>query len=899
MSKKRIYILAGILIIVLGYLNYFKDEKVIEPKTDNIVETSDVTYESQGYRIEAGTQVDDMESKETKFKLAKAFFEDMNLKGDNVFIDKLKNLILQGGIEGISANGWKFSADDAKYDRKEEKVYSDTGATAYNEEKNIKISGDRFETDSKMSYVNLDDNIEISGEKISVKADRARYRDSTGILDIEGDIRIRGENLSEDTPGTLTGEFTKARYSVKEKVLEAWEPFVMDYDGMKLYGEKLWYDENTGDFLISQNVHAEKDGFLLYMDRVEHTSAENIVVFHGKIHGGDDLYSVKGDNGYYDTLKKKVEVRGNLVLTSKDGKDLRADRGVYHTETKTLYAYGDKKDVVYKSPEGDIASREVMYKTETEEIFLNKRYRFENKEYTSKGEKFYYNNLTGEGKVTKGNIKSKDFYGEGNLIEFNTQKQYYEATGDAYFDNQDYSVESAKLIYDQASGDVTVPGNYTAKGKKKNEKFKGLKATYNTNTGDFISPGRFEGENADYNFEGRDLTYNKISGIGKIASDVLVTGKENDTRISGDRGEFKSGEFAEIIGNLKVDNGDMSAYGNRATYKQKEGKVYIPGDIKMKGKKSNFDGNMRDGVFDLEKSVYIGKDFRGKSDTATAKGDTVKYYKEKESFELLGNVMLKDPETEMKGSQAEYFIKSNEVFAKKPFKIFYDNLVIDSTKGRFNLESKALNGENVVITTDKDEKLRGDHVVGSFLNKTVDFRGNVKASVYDLDKKTGEKVPVDFQGDFVRVYFVDDNGYKATRSEIRDNGVFKYEGMVLYSDYLELDLQRNLALGRERSRLVMEDGTEITSELVDVNLATEVVNLIHDVEITSFSEGVGYTKATGDRGIIKNKEKIAELEGNVKAESPTATIEADRGIYNMNTNKFKAIGNVFIDYKTN
>jgi lipopolysaccharide export system protein LptA len=899
MSKKSIYILVGVLIIVLGYLNYFKEEKVIEQKIDNIVETSNVTYESEGYRIEAGTQVDDMESKETKFKLAKAFLENMSLKGDNVFIDNLKNLILKGGIEGISANGWKFSADNAKYDSKEEKIYSDTGATAYNEEKNIKISGNKFETDSKMSYVNLDENIEISGEKITVKADRARYSDSTGILDIEGDIRIRGEDISSDTPGTLTGEFTKASYSVKAKILEAWEPFVMDYDGIKLYGEKLWYDENTGDFLISKNVHAEKDGFSLYMDKIEHKSSENQVVFHGEIYGGDDLYSVKGDNAYYDTLKKQIEVKGNMVLTSKDGKDLRADSGVYSTETKTLYAYGENKDVVYKSPEGNVTSREVIYKTETEEMFLNNRYKFENKEYTSNGEKFYYNNLTGEGIITKGDINSNEFYGKGNLIEFNTQKKYYETTGNAYFDNSDYSVESAKLIYDQTSGEVNVPGNYTAKGKEKNEKFKGLKATYNTVTGDFISPGRFEGENADYNFEGVDLTYNKISGIGKIARNVLITGKRNDTRISGDRGEFKNGEFVEIIGNLKIDNGDMSSYGNKATYKQKEGKIYIPGEIKMKGKKSNFDGNMRDGVFELEKSIYTGKDFRGNGDTAIAQGDTVKYYTEKESFELIGNVKLKDLETEFSGSQAEYFIKSNEVFANKPFKIFYDNLVIDSTKGRFNLSTKALNGENVVIISDKDEKLSGDHVVGSFLDKVIDFRGNVKASVYDQDEKSGKKIPVDFQGDLVRVYFVDDNGYKATRSEIRESGVFKYEGMVLYSDYLELDLQRNLALGRDGSRMVMENGTEITSELVDVNLTTEVINLIHNVEITSFSEGGGYTKATGDRGVIKNREKIAELEGNVKAESPTATIEADRGIYNMNTNKFKAIGNVFIDYKTN
>ena len=898
MLKKGIYILAGILVIVLGYLNYFKEEKAIEVKVDNKVETSNVTYESQGYRIEAGTQVDDIETKETSFKLAKAFFEEMSLKGDNVLIDSLKNLVLNGSIEGVSVNGWKFNAENAKYDSDLAIIHSDTGVTASNEEKKIKVSGKKFETDIKMSYVNLDGNIEMESDKISLKADKVRYSDATKTAEITGDIRVKGENLSKDSLGSLTGIFKKAKYNVETKILEAWEPFVINYDGVKLYGEKLIYNENTGDFLVSKNVRAEKDGFTLYMDRIEHKSAQNTVIFHGKVHGGDKIYALKGDNGYYNTVKKQVELKGNVVITSKDGKDLRADRGLYDTQTKVLYAYGDKKDVVYKSPEGGVVSREMIYKSETEELFLDKTYKFENKEYTSKGQKFYYNNLTGAGKAEKGDIKSKDFYGKGDLIEFNTKKRYYEANGNAYFENADYSVESARLTYDQVSGKVDVPGKYTAKGKVKKEIFKGLEATYNTQTGDFVSPGRFEGENADYNFEGVDLTYNKISGLGKINRDIVVTGKRNTTKISGDRGNFKSGEFADIVGNLIVDNKDLTATGNKATYKQNEGKIYIPGEIKLKGKKSKFDGDMRDGVFDVEKSVYTGKDFRGKSEMTTAKGDTIKYYTEKESFELLGNVILKDPETEVRGSQAEYFIKSNEIFAQKPFKVFYDNLVINSTNGKFNMASKTLDGKNVVITSDNGEKLQGDHVFGAFVDKKIDFVGNVKASMYQIDKKTGKKEPVNFQGNSARVYFIEDNGYKATRSEIKDKGVFKYSGMTLYSDYLELDLQRNLALGKQGSRLIMENGTEVTSEIADVNLTTEVANLINKVVITNFSQESGYTKATADRGIIKNKEKIAELEGRVKAESATATIEADRGIYNMNTNKFKAIGNVFINYKT-
>nr|WP_321327925.1 hypothetical protein [uncultured Ilyobacter sp.] len=65
-----------------------------------------------------------------------------------------------------------------------------------------------------------------------------RYSDDTKIADITGDIRVRGENLSEDNPGSLEGIFENARYNLDSKILEAWNPFVIDYNGVKLYGGK-------------------------------------------------------------------------------------------------------------------------------------------------------------------------------------------------------------------------------------------------------------------------------------------------------------------------------------------------------------------------------------------------------------------------------------------------------------------------------------------------------------------------------------------------------------------------------------------------------------------------------------------------------------------------------------
>ncbi|GLI55578.1 hypothetical protein PM10SUCC1_10920 [Propionigenium maris DSM 9537] len=898
MQKKYIYTAVTLVALVLGYLNYYREETPIEGTGENIVETSDVVYESGEYQIEAEKQVDDLDKDETKFAKARALFEDMNLSGDNVFIDSVKNLILENNIMGVSTNGWKFNTEKARYSNEEEKIYSTEGVTAYNEEKDLRIYGLNFETDNKMSYVKLQEAIEVKSEKFTLNADKAYYDDATKVVDIEDNIVVNAKNMSDDAKGDITGEFKKAKYNTETGILEAWEPFVMNYNGIDLYGERLWYDENTGNFRVWENVRAEQDGFVLYMDEIDYVEAENLVTFKGKLHGGDDIYKIKADNGYYNTLTKVAELKGNIVITSTDGKKIVADKGTYDTESNELVAVGVNRDVIYTSPEGKVVSKKARYNTETEELFLDQKYTFEDEEYVSVGEKLYYNNLTGKGRATKGDIKGRDFYGRGDVIDFDTFKKYHVVTGNGYFKQGEYELTGDRVIYNEAANEANIPEEYLVVNPGKREKFRGRGVTYNTVSGALYSPGRVNGENPQYTFSGIDLHYNNLTGEGRIERDVKLRNRDDGTTLTGNRSEFKRGEYAKLMGNVVLKSEDYTAYGNEADYREKEGKVYIPGKIRIDGKDSA-KGTMYDGVFELATNTYTGKNFVGKTEGVDAKGDVIKYYLDREVFELIGNLDIRDPETRITGEQAEYHTQNGDVYAQKPFTIYYSNMVIDSTRGKFNLKSKNLDGENVVIVTDKDERLEGNQVYGSFLEKKVDITGDVRAKLYNIDEKTGKRERVDYNGDTARVYFIDDNGYKATRSEIRDNGVFKYQGMTLYSDYVEVDFQDNLALGRQGSRILMDNGTDIVSEIADMNLNTEVVELLNDVEITSLDPKNGYKKATADKGIIRNKEQVAELEGRVRAETDTATIDADRGIYDMNTDRFRAMGNVFINYNIN
>ena len=106
-KKKIIYGIAIIVVVILGYFNYFGDEGEVG-KTEQVVETTNVTYRNEDYLVEAQKQKDYIKENETGFEKAKAKVNDMFLSGDNVFIDKVRNLALKNNILGISPNGWSF-----------------------------------------------------------------------------------------------------------------------------------------------------------------------------------------------------------------------------------------------------------------------------------------------------------------------------------------------------------------------------------------------------------------------------------------------------------------------------------------------------------------------------------------------------------------------------------------------------------------------------------------------------------------------------------------------------------------------------------------------------------------------------------------------------------------------
>lgn len=64
MKKKILYPVIFAVVIVLGYLNYFREEPGIK-EVEEVVETTNVAYETSGYFIEAAKQFDDLKDRKS------------------------------------------------------------------------------------------------------------------------------------------------------------------------------------------------------------------------------------------------------------------------------------------------------------------------------------------------------------------------------------------------------------------------------------------------------------------------------------------------------------------------------------------------------------------------------------------------------------------------------------------------------------------------------------------------------------------------------------------------------------------------------------------------------------------------------------------------------------------
>ncbi|MGL4977759.1 MAG: hypothetical protein ACRC5G_07055, partial [Cetobacterium sp.] len=744
-KKKLAYRIVIAAALVLGYFNYFGDEKKIEKK-EEVVETIGAVYDTEGYHIEAEKQKDFIRKNETTFEKARAVLGGMVLTGDNAILDAGKNLLLKSNILGKSLNGWEFETQEAKYTKESGEIESTIGVTAINKEEGIEVSGQNFKSDLKMENVILSGDVKLKTNNITLSAQQAKYNDKDKIMSIDGQAFLSGSNLG-DGSGILSGNFKGLKYDTKTNVLTSSNPFELDYNGIKLYGEDLVLNDKTESFKISKNVHILAEGYKINMESITSDGGDNIN-FNGKIDGSNGVYSFVGDNGIYNKITKKLVLKGNIDGTDKDGAKLKADMAIYSTDTKDLELLSDK-NIEYTSLTNKILTKNLKYKTVTGEIYLKDGYSYFSDKYDSKGESFFYNKLTGKGYVLKGSVTDvvQKQMASGNRVDFDRDEESYLVNGEAQFEDEKYIFESSKMDYLGKKGFVYLPEKYILKRKIEKDSFEGLKGEYNLTTEIFKSFGAFKYISVNNIVEGTNLEFNQKTGIGTVEKDLVALDKKGDTKVVSTTGEFKENEFVKLRDKLILTSGDVIANANSADYQIKDEKIYIPGEIVFQDVVKKSSGKMYNGVYETNKKVFTGEKFSGKDVKNASKSDIIKYFVSEGEFILEGNAEIKDDVSTLKGELLQYNQNTEIAKSDLPINIKYTDYNIDMKNGELNKKSGNLKGETVFIKSKLNEEFKGDKVEGTLNNMNLDFAGNVSGRIYQ------DGVPVDFKGDFVRAYF--------------------------------------------------------------------------------------------------------------------------------------------------
>ncbi len=898
MIKKilRYLLLVGAGVFV--YFNYIKEPEKLEGKKDNLLITSSVSYNVDDYYITADKQINNLKENINKFEKAKALFEEMSLYGDNAFINKERTLYLDTNILGIGNNGWKIKGNNAKYDSENKKVVVTNKIEAFNEEEGIRIYGDSLTTDIKLNNLNLERNIKISTERFELYADYAHYNNETKKLKVWNNVKIKEKSL-ETLGGKnhISGEFKELLYNGVDKTLETEGDYTIHYGAGDLKGGKFTYYEKTNNFHISDGAKIKVEGGEIKIKELNYIESENKMHFIGPITGIYNGYSFKADTGFYDKKREEIEILENIKVFNEES-ELLGDKGTYNMKNGDFHM-SSKEKVTYKDSKRKIYAKDFIYNYKEKTLELLNSYTYESKDYNSRGKKFYYDENSNKGMVIEGFLESqldgKDIKGNAKTINFDRMKEIYFLNEEVEVNYDNLIFESKKVNINNIKNEIEIEGNYIVKSNKDNMVFYGRNAVYNMATKNIKSPANIKIVQNKKIFTGYDLNYNLETKSGEIKKNIAIQ-TENGTKLVGDYGKFNE-KSVEITGNLVLAANGIKLEADNGIYIFEDKKIYIPKKINMYSKSGI--GTMENGIYDIENKKIVANNFIGNNKEQKIKGDKIIYFVTREVAQLSNNVVIEEPTIKFVGNEGEYNFLTKEIYSPKTFELYYLDYIVYGETIRVNTKTEIFDGTKVKINSTQNEEIYGDYVYGDLKNKQINLNGNTRIITYITNETGKDREAVKVRGDTVKAFLFQDknNSLTISRIEIKGNGIYKYQDTLLHSDYLELDLLKNLAFGKKNNHINIGKDIDITSDIVNMDLTKEVITLIGDVTIESIDINNEKIDAVSNKGVLYNKEKKIILEDNVIVNTKTNSLKADYGEYYLDTGVIDAKGNIKLDYK--
>ena len=882
MSKKKIiYIVLGVVALVLVYFNYYGSDKEVGD-IKKIVETINAVYESDDYHVEAEKEIDYLDEKESKFEKAKAIIQGMILSGDNVFLDKNKNLTLDTNILGISPNGWEIKASELKFNKEAKELVSTKPMYAKNEEKGVEILANKFKTTISMDNITLEDGVVIKNKLFSILADKANYNNNTKIITLEGNIKLSNrigeigdintlkdvkslENTSNNKKEKeMSGTFSKVYFDLNERNLYATDGFDLKYDEVGLRGKNIVLNETTQSLKVTDDVKFTYQDYVFDVSYIEKEPNSDIINIYGKIKGGNPVYSVLADKGEYNVNDKKIRIFGNVDITSTKGEKLVLDNVVYSSATKEADMYGNK--IKYTSSTNNLEAEYIHYNTVTKEVTTNKPF----DSWNQKGE-----GLTGTS--ISYNLGTKDFYSKENI----TVK------------NKDYGLTTKNVTYKEDTGILSAPEPYVIKSIDETSTINGKSITYNKKTGELTSPGEIILNNKGTIMKGHDLVYNNISGLGKLQGPIPFENKED--KMSGTAKEIiiKKGDYVDLIGPIKVKQDTTNMLVDNARYSYKDGLVHVNTPVKFNDSVKSMVGSVNSATYSPKDSILKGTNFNMKEPDRSAKAQNIVLYnKENRRLELIGNAYLSSGKDNISGPKIVYYLDTKDAETPTNSIIHYDQYTVKSTYGKVNKESGEIFVKNADVKSLDGNDFSSNQAKGN-INDVVHFTGNVKG------KSTQKEGDVYFTGDKVDLYMgkVNDK-YEAKKVIVDTKSTFTQLNRKIVSNYMELDLIKKEIYAKDRPILTIDDGekgnTLVKADDVTAYIDKELIKLNKNVYVKNINEKKEETVLTAERGTVTKQ--MADVYDRVKIVTKDSVTTANEGHYDMVNRKIRAKGNVHVDY---
>lgn len=880
-KKKIIYIVLGVVALVLVYFNYYGSDKEVGD-IKKIVETINAVYESDDYHVEAEKEIDYLDEKESKFEKAKAIIQGMILSGDNVFLDKDKNLTLDTNILGISPNGWEIKASELKFNKETKELVSTKPMYAKNEEKGVEILANKFKTTISMDNITLEDGVVIKNKLFSILADKANYDNNTKIITLEGNIKLSNrigevgdintlkdvkslENTSNNKKEKeISGTFSKVYFNLNERNLYATDGFDMKYDEVGLKGKDIVLNETTQSFKVTGDVKFTYQDYIFDVSYIEKEPNSDIINIYGQIKGGNPIYSVLADKGEYNINDKKIRIFGNVDITSTKGEKLNLDNFVYSSETKEADMYGNK--IKYTSPTNNLEAEYIHYNTVTKEITTDKPF----DSWNEKGE-----GITGTNIVY--NLGTKDFYSKENI----TVK------------NKDYGLTTKNVTYKEETGILSAPEPYVIKSTDETSTINGKSITYNKKTGELTSPGEIILNNKGTIMKGHDLVYNNISGLGKLQGPIPFENKED--KMSGTAKEIiiKKGDYVDLIGPIKVKQDTTNMLVDNARYSYKDELVHVNTPVKFNDPVKSMVGSVSSATYSPKDSILKGTNFNMKEPDRSAKAQSIVIYnKENRRLELIGNAYLSSGKDNISGPKIVYYLDTKDAETPTNSIIHYDQYTVKSTYGKVNKESGEIFVKNADVKSLDGNDFSSNQAKGN-INNVVHFTGNVKGK---SKQKEGD---VYFTGDKADLYMSKvNNKYEAKKVIVNTKSTFTQLNRKIVSNYMELDLIKKEVYAKDKPVLTIDDGekgnTLVKADDVTGYIDKELIKLNKNVYVKNINEKKEETVLTADRGTVTKQ--MADVYDRVKIVTKDSVITANEGHYDIVNRKIRAKGNVHVDY---